>query len=586
MTDGHPTAPNHLAAAAGLLLAMSFFGLSQTPAGLQYDFHGPWNRIPAAELQFWLGFVTLFLPGMGLVGYSVWPTRWPSLKRAATAATGLSDGAFRRLLAAGATVFIGISVGLRHFVLRGFPLTDDENAVRFGGKLLASGRAWAEAPPLIESMPNAYLYLWEGKLASFDWLGSQIAWALAELTGFAWPWPLLSAAALVACAWVARQEVGHGYGVAAGFILVASPMFLTLSMTTHAHVLSRGFVALFLAAWVVARDRGSIGHWFIAGAMVGAAALCRPFESAALLSPFAIYTAYALLRRESWAKNAVIGMGIALVFPAVAWLVHQHAITEVWGSTTRSASTPSEIPWRIIPIPATASFTDPMRLWSRFGGNFAYNLLMLVVFFGGPIGAVLAAIGSRASLFAKLLSLGVVVQLALALFHDDAGIHAVGPIHYSEVAPWLAILAAFGLKRVFEVIGQHDFDARPAITAATVAFVVGSVLFSAWMMVQLRRQADVQAAVWEVVKSADLKEPALVLTPEFHQIFKHHPDWNRTAAWVLRWPPASPGAVDPTIFVHSETVSSGEARSAYPDRNIYRITLLDSDPWVELQPEP
>ena len=46
--------------------------------------------------------------------------------------------------------------------------------------------------------------------------------------------------------------------------------------------------------------------------------------------------------------------------------------------------------------------------------------------------------------FTRLLGLGVLTDLLLALFHTNMGLHSVGPIHYSECAVPLTVIAVHG----------------------------------------------------------------------------------------------------------------------------------------------
>ena len=129
------------------------------------------------------------------------------------------------------------------------------------------------------------------------------------------------------------------------------------------------------------------------------------------------------------------------------------------------------LPPRLDDPAAVALDQESNSLWYRFGANMGYNTFMLAIWFLGPLGMLLFAAGVMTDHFTRLLGLGVATALCLGLFHTNMGLHTVGPIHYSECAAALTIVAVHGLANVLRVARAHRFDPLPIASAARSTFV-------------------------------------------------------------------------------------------------------------------
>lgn len=540
----------------GTFLIAAFFGLSAVHNGTMTVYRPPFTNFQPPELTFWLGSTLLLTPGAFLVGLGL--HRWlgnPLLRM------------WKRLCVLDGKELAAISLALvtccaalyRLFnvvVCRGYPITSDEYAVRFGGQLLASGRATIPTWQPLEAFPHQYLSEYDGRLASFDFLGGQLTWAVAELTAMG---PLLfafiAALALPFLAWTVAQKLGPRWGLVAVAVLFFSPMGLGLSYTTHAHIQSRTILAMCLAFFVAADRTGKRVWWLALGIGLGAGFLSRPFEVGALMLPFGIYLLVGAVRRRE-RRGALLWVALGML-PAIAlFLLHNHAVT----------GDPLQIS-RGMP-----DYEDPQSmgelLWLRFGKNISYNVFNLAIWFLGPLGVVLVLLGFSANRFTRLLGAGVMLHLSLALLHDDSGIHVVGPIHYSEDAVPLAILSTYGLVRVRDFVARVNLDTKRLASAFVTSLVLGLGLFSMWNALGVHRSNGIQERVYTFIEDVP-ETPAVVLVPAYLLL------WNEEeyeiGAQIFNWRRPRPDLSDEVLILHAFDEHVDALRTQFPDRVFYRV---------------
>ena len=160
-------------------------------------------------------------------------------------------------------------------------------------------------------------------------------------------------------------------------------------------------------------------------------------------------------------------------------------------------------------------------LWTRFGENVFYSDLHVAIWFLGPLGLLLVAAGVLVDRFTRLLGACVVSDLCLAFFHDNPGLHIVGPIHYSECAVPLTILATCGLATLIRGARRHHFDGRPLGAAIAMSLVLGLGTFTLVHSTSMRDSAGIQRNIYAVLEGAARKpgdSKAVVLSPSFSAI--------------------------------------------------------------------
>ena len=569
-----------VAIAAGVLLYLAFWGIGQTDPGLGITYHPPFNSSSHGEIYFWLAHALLLFPGACLLGYGLSPWVAPYLRRLWNASAGLGDRkTIGVLLAIGLVGTICFRL-LHRFVLLDFPITDDEYGVRFGGQLLASGMLRTPTLGLDPFIPTFTMHVKEGLMSSFDWLGPQLAWALGEKTGLGGSWvhALFAAVPLVVVPFWVGRRFGRCWGAVALVFFFFSPMAFALSMTTHTHLLSRAFLAVGLWLYWEAGERQVLGWWAACGLALGVAFLCRPFETSFIALPFLIDAVFRFAIRKQGAARAVFGLLIGAVGPLLLFAVYNY-------SFSGNALLPTRFMpggWGQFDLESLEKPWTAGVIWTRFGANTGYNLLMLSIWFLGPLGIVLVMAGALVDRLTKLLGLSVLSVLLLGLLHDDHGIHSVGPIHYSECAVPLAFISVAGLKRITDRLRALGLDSRVPACCVVFALLVGLGTFNTWNSLALRKQAQIQQGVYGFLETSGIGN-AVVLADQFALTWSQIPEYQSVGSWVFEWRPPRPDFSDDILIFHASSGAKFELAAAFPDRTLFRLTSHDTHPVLRLK---
>ncbi|WP_426736365.1 glycosyltransferase family 39 protein [Myxococcus faecalis] len=551
----------------GATLYACFFGLSQTAPGLSITFHPPWTNASPAEAYVWLGALLLLTPGACLLGVALSPWLVQGIQALSRRVTRMSSRERRAGAVMLACLFVGIARAGHAFFLRGFPFTDDEWAARFGGQVLAAGVSAMPRPAPFIAFPDLFLYAHDGRWAGLDWLGVQLAWAVAELSGLGDAvFAVAAALALLGVIAVGARRHGATGGLLAGALLVASPMMGLLSFTTHAHVLSRGMLAIALWAFVVATERRTLGAWFWTGLALGVAGMTRPFEVCALVLPLAVAELVASAKRGEFART-LSGVALGLALPFIATFAHALVVTGGLLPPRLAANNEVVHPY-LAHFKGTFSLS---QLGERFGANFSYNLVMLALWFLGPVGLVLVGAAFGKDRFSRLLGWGVVVSLLVALIHDDHGLHLVGPIHYSESVVPLSLLATTGLLRLLEVLRARGLPTEAMVGALAMFLVLALGTFTVWNGLALRRQAEIHEYVYGVVDEPDLSE-AVVLAPAYSNAWNAIPRFRTQGSFVFSWRRPRPDLSDSVLVLLDAPGEEPRLRALLPGRRFFRLS--------------
>ena len=577
MQDGErlsPAATDTVARVAGYVLLLAFFALDASSNGLTITFHGNLTTSSPGELNFWLGHVLLLCPATLLIGYGFGARLGPALERIAARAGSLPPREQRLGLIALTLLALAAARIARAVFLLDYPVTDDEYAVDFGGRVLASGHVMTRLALPRESIPDLFLYFRDGAVGSFDWVGAQAVVAIAALTRLG-PllWAALAALPIPALALVVGRRLGPAWGLVAAVVFICSPMAALLSMTTHAQLASRAFVAVALLAFSSADQNGGFRRWTLTGALVGLTFLCRPIETAFLTAPIAVWVVVQTVRGVPQYRGALAGLALGFL-PAVALFAwHSYAMTGNPLLPPRFASPENE-----------DVTTAP--LWTRVGDNASYNVLMLAVWFLGPVGLVLVAAGALADRFTRLLGLSVAADLCLALLHDNSGLHIVGPIHYSECAVPLTIIATYGLARITRAARGTPWLGRVA-GALALAITVGLGTVTVVQAIALRSQAQLQHSIYRAVERG-VHDPggrrAVVLTPWFFAIVNARPDMSALGTWVHDWRRPDLALDEDVLYLRDAPAAEPALRSMFPDRRFFRLQPIRTAPFLLLIP--
>ena len=573
----HASANRAVAFIVGGFLILVFFGLPMTAPGLRITFHTPLSASSPGEVYFWLGHALLLFPASCLLGYAFGPHLGPQLIRLRSSLSSLS----RRELAIGLLALVVLAIAIarlgRFTFLYDYPFTDDEYAAQYGGQIMASGRA--KTPLILPqiAIPSLGLYFKDGYVATGDWPGGQAAWAIGELTRLGpYVWALLAAIPVGALAVLMRRRLDAGWGLVAVLVFLSSPMALMLSMTSHAFLGSRAMLALALTGYWFAQQRGSLRSWMFTGLAFGLAFLFRPLEILFFSAPLLAWAAAQNMRKTPGYSRAMLALLLGGLVPVLLMLTHAYSVT---GNPF--------LPARLANPDAAIMDNLTNALWYRFGANMGYNTFMLAIWFLGPLGIILCIAGMMTDRFTQLLGLGITTELSLALFHTNVGLHAVGPIHYSDCAVPLTIIAVHGLANLLRWARRHLLDSWTIASAVTVALTIGLGIFNLTHALALREQASVQSAIYgwidRSVYASDGRK-AVVLAQQFGATWFHIPGMAHVGTWVFEWRRPLLDLSDDVLILHDRPGVEELLRAQLPGRRFYRILVLAKAPHVVLMP--
>lgn len=522
-------------------------------------------HVGGTEYLFWLAHLVLLVPAAFLVAWGLAPHLLPALQRSVARVDAATPRQWRWAALAMFVALAALYALGHHLVLCDRPITDDENAVTFGGRMLAEGHL--RVPEILPTgaFTELFIYKRDGLVSSMDFPGVVMFAAASVATGLGGVlYAIASAASGVAVAYAAKRWLGARACVLAAIIWTVSPMIAGLSITSHGHVPSRLFVALALACAArldtgAGTPRRDAVFYGLCGGLVF---LCRPLEAVALLAPL---TAWLLWR----APRRVLGMLAGFAGPVATWAWYNAQLTGAWYVQPRF--TTNNI---------GNSESRHFGVADRLGFNLGFNVLMLAVFFLG-IPAIAMVIGALQRKRPILIVLGacVLAQIGLCLLHDNTGVHSVGPIHLSEVAAPLAILAAAGIVRGFAWLETRGLPQLPAALGVATYLVVVCGLFCAVNFASLHASAAAQLEPEEVVARQDIHH-AIVLAPAYG-VWAH--DEVPQGSWVLQYPQPDPFLRDDVIFA-TATADRAALRKLFPDRRLYEMSYEVREPTIRVVP--
>lgn len=562
-----------LAVGVGLFFFVAFFGLRETTGGLHIFYYGDQSVSSPGELRFWLASTFLLLPGAGLIGYGLSGWMGASLHSIWKRLGNLTQQEKRMgLFLLGVLVFFLARLG-RTFFLLDLPITDDEYAARWGGQVMAMGKLSIPTPELISLYPRLFLRTFEGQLSSFDFPGLQAIWALGEMTSLGSSifliFPVLFMCSIVYALYI---QLGARWACVGAVLSLCSPMIFSLSMTSHVHSASRGLLALTLCLYVLADKKQTLVRWSLVGLAFGILSLTRTFESFVLMLPLFVYPLSHWKKNKNYVRTTYLGLLLGGFVPFILWAFHNYYLTGKWWYPARLA---------------LDFFSNmqarPTTLWMRFGGNLSQNLLMLMIWFLGPIGLVLLVKGIRVNRWTRLLGIGVLLHLCMALLHIDIGLHIVGPIHYSESSVFLIWIATYGLREWSQKQNWTLWTKQRWAGSLLCMLFLGLGTFTFWNGLALQRQAHIQKTVYDFVENPKLGK-AIVLAPKYADVWTRQRRFAGIGSWIFDWRPPSPTKTERVMILHHSRTALPHLRKLYPDRTLYRLHTLPRAPYMNLIP--
>ena len=535
MTDPEaapPAAGRIVAILVGLFLILVFFGLSMTAPGLRITFKPPLTASSPGEVYFWLGHALLLFSGLVpdrvRGGGNARPPPRPMPGITSIACLDVKSGspswpcfpADRR-----AGPYRAASGLLR------LPLDRRRICHPVRRLIFSTGHVAVKQALPLDALPSLGLFYRDGMVSRADWPGAQAVWAIGELTRLGpLVWALLAAVPVLALAQLMRRRLSARWAVVAVAVFLCSPMAVMLSMTSHAHLGSRAMLALAILGYWLSEQHGSLRSWAFTGLAFGIAFLFRPSRSLLL-------GAIARLRRDREPPSDPRVPGGA---PGPGRGGSSSGAADVRPRLRHHGQSvgPPRLDERLV----VAQDTVSNALWYRFGANVGYNTFMLTIWFLGPLGVALFAAGVMTDRFTRLLGLATVSSLGLALLHTNMGLHAVGPIHYSELAAPLVIIAVHGLANLLRTATQHRFDTAPIVSAVAASLALGLGIFNITHASALQEQAGIQAA--GMTGSSE---------PDRRQIYPRWSSWLHNSAprgsICPEWPASAAGSSNGDVLI-------------------------------------
>ncbi len=572
--DSAPGTVRYAPLALGGFLLFAFFRLDAV-FGFSARFGPQLAYVSPGESSFWVAHLLLALPGCALIAYGV-SVPLAGFLLSTLAAFEKLDARGRRVAAGtfGILLFALAHVG-RQALLRDLPVTDDENSVLFGARMLAHGDL--HVPLLLPhgAYTDLFTYVRDGRVSSIDFPGSLFFRALSLVTGLdALLYAFAAATAGVAVVATALRLTNMRGALFAALVWTCSPMVLCLSLTTHTHIVSRCFLALavfFVVDVLESTERKPRDASALAlGAFAGAAFLTRPIEVGMLLAPLGLLIAARAVRGvEGYRRKVSLALlGLLPALCVFGWYNH-----EITGNVLVQARFGAGV---------RSSYGGPsLSVWDRIPGNLCFETLMLSVWFLGPIGAALVWLGvSRDNPIAVALASGVGLALSITLAHEYTGVHVVGPIHFSDAPVLLTPLAVLGVQRAFAWLRQKGVEGArsAAIVAATIVLAYGA--FDIFHARALESQAAVQAFPFEELARRDIHH-AVVLADPIAKLYVHH----QTGSWVLQFPHPDPYLRDDIVFANADA-DVGALRARFPTRTLYRLSISTEPPGLDISRLP
>jgi len=522
----------------------------------KWDGPTPFTHVLPSEFRMWLAQLVLVVPAAFLIAWGLAPRLGPALVRLLDRIDHASPRAWKL---AGLALFVALTVYAvigRHFILLDESITDDENAVRFGARMIAEGHLSVPILQPAGAYTDLFTYQRDGMVSAMDFPGVLMFDAVAVKTGLgSLLYALASAAGGVAFAYAAGRWFGRRASVVAAAIWCLSPMISSLALTTHGQIASRTCVALALAfAARLDTDAGSPRRdAILLGLVAGVGFLCRPFEITCVLGPLGVWLAWRLRARAAW-----IAAGFA---PSIVWFaIYNSLTTGIWYLQCRFA-------------PGVTGADNSLRNgpWERLGFNVGWNLLMLAVFFLGipAVAAVIAGIRRRPTI-SVVLALGIAMNLVLSLLHDNTGIHSVGPIHLSEASVLVGLLATAGIVRGASWLAAARVPRTMITTGLAAYFVIACGMFDISNLASLHVAASSRTTPARMLEALDIHH-AVVVTEPYVYLPQVDPKFAPWGTWELQYPHPDPFFRDDIIYVQP-LVPLAALRARFPDRAFYSMT--------------
>jgi hypothetical protein len=436
-------------------------------------------------------------------------------------------------------------------VVRHTPLTDDEWVYLFQAKCMLSGHLSAAIPhsPELFSYPFTILTP-DGRLAGVYPPGQPFLIALGMAASVPHLAQVIAVAAIVYTVARLGDELGDKeVGLLAAALTAVSPFVLCAGATFH-NAVPTAMCSIVALRFALACARNGSGA-AIAGAAVGAAFLCRPFDGA--LAALAVFVIIVTSRhRGRLMVTALAGVPFVALYLASNAALTGHAVVPAYAVFNRTFGDARMFgfgrgPFGVEHTPDVA-FSKSLVAIARI------NLWL----FGWPLSlAPLVLPAFNVALPRRYWPALLLVALIFVgyFLYASSPVHDVGSIYHLAAAPLLTLLASAVLLQA-----RRDLDSRWPLRITTGAAAVAMLAFWPLELVQLATTATYARV--SVDATAGRASPIVVFWEA------RSPAGSRS--WVFFHPLPSPDFSDRVLFVRDQGLRNVEYARRFPGRAPYR----------------
>ena len=531
------------------------------------------SRNYAFFLVFWSVFGTLaalfFSGAISAMSHDDW---------ASHAIRQLRETSDRSLIAALSLIGLCIPLLIRWRVLMGADIADDESAYRFMAELLASGRLYAESPPMKLFFDRAFM-INDGSFYSQYFLGWPALLAPGAALGVpSLMNPLYSALTVPPIYLTLLRLGGRRCGMIGALLFLSAPLLQFGAATLLSH--TSCVFALAWATYFAVRIYSGDAKWWLHSALATAfsvAFFVRPSAALALGVPLLAVWLFSVSSLHGKARGKALGafLAPALGFAAAFFLVnrlqngsfttvaYQQAVHYARENGFRFAL------WNWIPKDRTLamSFGPISQAAAQTGVSLTrFNYAL----FGWPLAFVFLPFAGWRS-HRSWIPWTMLISFCVTHFYmRNGGIDTFGPVHYLEPALPVILLSALGLTRLTAWLRairstglEHVVSAR-----APLALCLGLITASTLGYIPVRAMAlnEVGSVTRLPQRTArtELETPAIVFVPRpFIRA-----NCSQTNHFLFWRPNNDPDLQNPILWVNHLTVAHDrKLMEVYPDRN-------------------
>jgi hypothetical protein len=529
-------------------------------------------------------------------------SRWAASARAAAWVERTARVSDRTLVVAGTLGALAIPLALRVWLLGGAPLTDDESAYRFMAELLASGRLYAESPPLKLFFDRVFM-INDGRFYAQYFIGWPALLAPGVWLRIPGATNAVYSALTVPPLFLALRHVAGRSGAALGLVLyLTCPMLAVGAATELAH--TSCLMALVWTTWFALRSRdpgAPRGMPALLAAAFSVAFFIRPASAVGIALPLLAW--WAVPRRDE-ARRAWLARALAFAAPTLAMAALFLAVNKIQNDAyftvayQRFAAYMVENGFRFagweqmygvtgVTLGPGQQATTPL---ANLGVAFDQPPLALLTnvgialfrlnfdLFGWPSSLLfLCLAGWRRRAWLFWLCGGAFFLTHLFFF--DSGIDSFGPVHYFETAWPILVLTVLGVRHA-------RATARGTPGAHLPGALVVALVVTAWCgyaPVRFRALAAIAAAInqpRDAVARAGLQNAVVFAPRPFVPLCASWPN----EAFVVFRPNNDPDLQNSVLWVnHIDVESDRRLMALFPARTGY-VMQWTRDCTVRLRP--